>query len=219
MNRFIIFLFALIVSAQSISSQQDPKAEKILNKVSSKVKSYNNIGFDFTYTIYSMVDKSTFSQNGYAVLKGKKYLIKMDHSQIYFDGKAIYNYIPDANEVTISDPEKDYDDFFLGNPSKIFTMYQEDYKYLYKGEDKFNDKICHRVDLYPYSLDRSYSAVKLWIYKDNIHLGKVQVNGKSGDRYFVELRNYDINKSLKEGFFSFDPKDHKDIQVIDTRGL
>ena len=51
-------------------------------------------------------------------------------SIVYFDGKTMWTYAEDIQEVTITEPDMDDEDF-LSNPAKILTWYNRDFKYRY----------------------------------------------------------------------------------------
>ena len=51
----------------------------------------------------------------------------MDDNIIWADGKAVWNYLPDVNEVTITEPDP-ADGSFVSKPSLLFSMYEEGYK-------------------------------------------------------------------------------------------
>ena len=54
-------------------------------------------------------------------------------SIVYFDGKTIWTYTEEFDEVIINEPDS-LDDNFISNPAKIFYWYNRDFKYRYVGE-------------------------------------------------------------------------------------
>lgn len=213
----LLLCFTSSLFAQTNTDVQDPEAKKILDKVALLAKSTTGMTLSFSYKAESLADKSTITQTGTAWMKGEKYKIDLKESQLYFDGANLYNYIVDAKEVNIMKPEGSYDEFFLANPSKIFTFYQKDYKYRLVGEAKLMGSECYEIHMFPFSLDRGYSRVIVFVDKNTNYIVSVKLFGKSGDRYTIDLKNYKTNLALNDAFFVFDRKKHPGVEVIDMR--
>src|ERR1700746_2272767 len=127
----IIALLALgyfTVNAQD----QDPKAKKILDELSVKTKAYSTIKAEFTWVVEKK-DKTKDTQSGKIQTKGAKYRLDIPGHEIYCDGKTVWDFIKDANEVQIKDMETGGDD--VVNPSTIFTIYEKGFKYKFVSED------------------------------------------------------------------------------------
>ena len=63
---------ALIISFTSFS-QNDAKAKALLNEVSAKVKSYDNISIDFKYVLTNLSENINQETRGSVVMQGNKY--------------------------------------------------------------------------------------------------------------------------------------------------
>jgi outer membrane lipoprotein carrier protein len=212
----ILFIITGLITANFAFSQKDPAAQVHLDKVAEKSKSAEALSVTFEYEMQDMKENQmNFSQSGKAILSGNKYKIIMDGSEIYFDGSTLFNYIPDANEVTISKPDPDYDDVFLSNPSRIFTLYTEDFKYRLLREFDESGENLVEIDLIPEDLDQSYSRIRLHIDKNSHEIVRAKLFEKMGGRYTIQFKNYKLLNGLKENTFSFDTSTHPDIHVID----
>ena len=110
----------------SIVAQNDPKAKTILDDLSAKTKAYTSIKAEFEL-VSEKKDKSKDTQKGKIQTKGSKYKLEIPGHEIYCDGKTVWDFIKDANEVQIKDMEVGGDDAL--NPSTIFTLYEKGYKY------------------------------------------------------------------------------------------
>lgn len=219
MRIYTLFLLmaGTLAMAQTNSEVQDPEAKAILDKVARLAKNSTGMSLSFTYKAESLADKSSITQTGSAWMKGDKYKIDLKESQLYFDGTNLYNFIVDAKEVNIMKPEGNYDEFFLANPAKIFTFYQKDYKYRLAGEAKLSGANCYEIHMFPFSLDRGYSRVIVYVDKSTNYIVSVRLFGKSGDRYTIDLKEYKTNLTLTDEFFVFDRRKHPGVEVIDMR--
>ena len=130
----------------------------------------------------------------------------------------MWTYVQGDNEVTITEPDSQ-DDNFLNNPARIFTLYDRDFKYQYRGETTVEDTVMHEIDLFPKNLNQPYSRIKVFIAKNTEQLAIISSIGKDGVDYSVFLTNVVTNTDFDDSVFTFDVSKHKKITVVDMRGL
>ena len=104
MNRFLLpsFLLSLLITTH-IHAQDYTKGKEILNKVSKKYKSYTTVKADFKSVMNSPQDKINLEQKGTFFLRSNtnKYKVDMGAQTITCDGKKVWTYVKEANEVQI----------------------------------------------------------------------------------------------------------------------
>ena len=214
--RYLI-LFLLSVSFQLIA-QQDPVAKEILDRVAAKTKQYQSVQADFTLVVVDRKENNKNTSDGNIIIKGDKYKVTSTGTTVYFDGKTMWTFVQDNNEVTITEPDSQDDDF-LNNPIRVFTLYDRDFKYQYRGETTVEGTAMHEIDLFPKNLEQPYSRIKVFIAKDTEQLAIISSIGKDGVNYSVFLTNVLNNKDFSDSIFTFDAAKHKKITVVDMRGL
>ena len=123
---FILFLFPCLILAQ------DQKAKSILDQLSDKTKSYTSIEAKFTNSYFSSVTDINESQSGTLYIKNDAYRIELEVQIIICDGETNWTYLKDDNEVNITEIDDEENEL---NPSKIFTLYENGYKYKFVKED------------------------------------------------------------------------------------
>lgn len=213
--KIIIFLF-FSIKIFSLA-QQDPEAKNILDKVAQKTKSYKSIKTEFFVNINDRKTKKNVSFNGKLFLKGDKYRYETEDNIIYFDGKNIYNYYKEENEVSISDFDPQDNDL-LNNPIKIINVYNKDFKYRYNGISKLNNKnVVHEIDLFPNNLKQSYTRIKIYVDTTNLYLSKFIISGKDGVDVIVTFEKFEINTDIPDNFFTIPENILKKAEVIDLR--
>ena len=206
----LLFLFIGIFSASY--SQKDPEAEKILKKLSEKTKSHEVIKANFSIEFKNIKENIQNTSDGSITMKGDKYRLKFMDTESFFDGKTLWDYISEVNEVNITEPEPDDDDIF-SNPKKLFTIYENDYKYqLIKNNANYSI-----IDLYPIDLNEEFSRIRLQINTDKYTITSATVFGKDGSHYTISLFDYDLNKSVNDSYFIFNEKNYRDVEIIDMR--
>ena len=215
MLKYSLLIFILLY-ANCAFCQQDSDARIILERVAEKTKSYKSIQADFELVIEDRKENIQTFSGGQILLKGNKYKVESMGSIVYFDGKTIWTYTEEFDEVIINEPDS-LDDHFISNPAKIFYWYNRDFKYRYVGETLVNDRKMHEIDLYPRNLDQPYSRFKIFIDVDKDILSTIKVSGKDGIDYLISVKNYITNNELDDSIFTFDESKHKKAEIIDLR--
>jgi outer membrane lipoprotein-sorting protein len=204
-----IFLL-LVFNAQA---QQDPKATSILDKVSQQTQSYSTIKADFDYVFESLQQKMTDTVKGTIFIKGDKYKLFFSGYERYFDGEKIITFLLDAGEATIAMPKKSDDEL---NPSDIFTIYKQNYKYKYIEDASTGNQ--HIVDLFPNDIDkRKYTRIRIGIDKKSNQIKTIKQFFKDGNRITVDITKLEPNVKIADKLFVFDPKEHPKVEIIDLR--
>jgi hypothetical protein len=225
MKKYVFIAFSLVI-VQLLPAQQeqsmeglDPAAGKILDKVASQAQADYPLKVSFDYTYESLQENQQNTESGTLVLQEDKFKLSVGESEVFCDGKTIWNHMESVNEVYISDPEDNTadDEFFLSNPSDLFTFYQEDFKYRLTREISYEGKEYYEIDLFPNDLNKSYHTVKLLISKKGHRLFSAQTLGKHGDNHSVILKDYQKKVAVTEGTFVFNLSLHPGVEVVDTR--
>jgi outer membrane lipoprotein-sorting protein len=215
MKKILIISIFLVIPFLSYS-QQDPEAKKILDQVSEKVKNCQTIQADFELVIEDKKTNKSSKSKGLVKIKGDKYYMESVGTKVYFNGKTMWSYLDDVNEVTISEPDQTDNDF-VENPAKIFTFYNRDFKYHLVGEARMDEGWMYEIDLFPNSLDQPYSRIKIYVGRDNLELFKVQAVAKDGMVYSAYIRNTKYDQPMNDAIFQFSPEKHKGIEIVDLR--
>ncbi len=205
-----------IISISNLFAQQDPKAKDILDKLSEKTKSYKNIQIDFKVEYISLKDNFKNSSQGTITLQNEKYKLNFMGIESFFDGKTLYSYITESNEVNISEPETDDTDI-LSNPKQIFTLYEKEYKYQLISESSENGSSFAIIDLYPIDLEKDYSRIRLQINTNLYQLKSATIFGKDGSNYSLAVSAFKTNLSVDDKLFIFDETNYPNVEKIDLR--
>jgi len=221
-----VFIVLSLVIVQLLPAQQDltmagqdPAARKILDKLASQAQEDYPVKVSFDYTYESLPENQHNTESGTLVLQQDKFRLSVGESDVFCDGKTVWNHMESVNEVYISDPEENNadDEFFLSNPSDLFTFYQEGFKYRLTRELSYEGNDCYEIDLFPNDLNKSYHTIKLLISKKDHRLLSAQALGKQGDNHTVMLKKYQKKVSVTESTFVFNTSSHPGVEVVDTR--
>lgn len=195
----------------TVVGQNDPKAKKILDELSTKTKSYTSIQAEFSKTLEKK-DKSKETQDAKIETKGNKYKLTITGHEIYSDGKTVWDYGKDANEVIIK--EADAEDDQTLSPTNIFTMYEKGYKFKFDSEDTKTQTIS----LFPENPDKQkFHTIKLTIDKIKKQISSVKMLMKDGSSQTFLVKSFTPNTDIPDSYFTFNTKAHAGVSVEDLR--
>ncbi len=210
MKRFVMMAL-LATSYVTVNAQTDPKAKTILDDLSAKTKTYTTVKADFTFVVEKK-DKNKETQNGKIQIKGSKYKLEITGHDIYSDGKTVWDFIKDANEVQVKDVETGAEDAIT--PTNIFTIYEKGFKYKLDGEDAVNQTIS----LFPTNPDKKkFHTVKLTIDKTKKQISSIKILMKDGSTQTYTIKSFASNTTIPDADFTFDTKAHPGVSVEDLR--
>lgn len=220
--RYLLLTALLAITCLAVCQEsyivQDPAAGDVLERVAKKTGSLASLQTDFELIVADRKEGTSSSSSGKLLMKQKKYKLNSQGSEVYFDGKTMWTFVPENNEVTLTEPE-DANSDFLSNPAAFFDNYKADFKYRYVREAEKNGALCHEIDLFPKDLNQPYSRIKVFINKKTDLPASISSIGKDGVDYTVSLKNVIINQQIADTEFTFDPRKYKKIEVVDLRGL
>lgn len=216
---YLIVLFLPLVTgfSQQDDPAQDPYAREILDRSVEKINKFISIQADFELVIEDRKENLKHSSEGNILIKQDKYKLSSADNIVFYDGKTMWTYASDINEVVITEPDNTDEDF-LSNPAKIFMWYNRDFKYLHQGETIISGVHFHEIDLFPRNLNQPYSRIKLYINTKTEIPEIISSIGKDGVDYTVRLMNIKTDLDLADAIFVFDPSKYKKVEVIDMRG-
>jgi outer membrane lipoprotein carrier protein len=216
MKKIFVSLFA--VASMFVQAQdQDPKAKLVLDELSKQTKGYKTIVAEVVFTTFGKDKKPLEKPQTWKIMsKGDKFKLEIPGTTIVCDGKTLWNYNKDAREVTIKNFEADNEE---QNPTKMFTMYENGYKFKYDKEEKVGAVSTHVIDLYPSVKPekKRFHTVKLYSDKTKKQVVKIKMMMKDGGTQVYDVKTLKPNTELADNLFVFDMKPFKADQINDER--
>jgi outer membrane lipoprotein-sorting protein len=215
--RKLLVLFFAATTLCFYSQEQDPKAKAVLTDVSKTTKTYKTITADVVFTMLDKDKKQVEKPQTWKIFtKGDKFRIEIPGTTIVSDGKTLWNYNKDAKEVTIKHFDPDNDE---QNPSKMFTMYENGYKFKYEKEEKVGSAACHVIDLYPAVKPekKKFHTIKLYADKAKKQVVRLRMMMKDGGTQTYDVKALKPNAVIADNQFVFDLKGFKPDQINDER--
>jgi outer membrane lipoprotein-sorting protein len=140
--------------------------------------------------------------------------VDMSGQEIYCDGKTMWTYLKDANEVQITKFDAKNSEI---NPASIFTIYEKGFIHKHNGQVSHNGQTLDVIELTPIDKNKSYYKVKLGIDKLANKIKEMSVYAKSGLVSTYIITKFTPNVKMNDDFFKFDEKDKPGVIVINLK--
>lgn len=204
MNKFVKLALLLFLSSISLQAQDAQKAKALLDEVSAKVKTYNNIVIDFKYTLNNPKENINQESKGNvaieSVTSGKYNLNFMGVNKI-FDGKKIYTIVPDDEEITIS--KFDESDKDAITPGKMLTFFNSGFKYSWDILQNVKGRKIQYVKLTPISSKDQRKEILIGIDVQTKNINNIIETGKNGTKTTLTVNSFKTSQPLSKNHFTF----------------
>jgi len=208
--RFLLILFTINAKAQDV---QINLAEDLLKELTEKwIES--NVYAEYTESYTNKSQDISENNLGKIWIKNEMYRLERSNELcIINNGKTLWYVMKDIPEVQImdNDPEDKL------NPTKIFAIYKEGYKYEYKGEETINNNTIHLISFYPEATE-IWKEIVLHIDKRKVEISKIIMKDKEGGVILLDINKYVDNSIIDDSIFLFKKEEFDpDIEIIDLR--
>ncbi len=201
----IIACLLLLFAAQAVSAQNN--ADAIIRVLVDKIKSHKNVEMAFSYQIDS--DKSlSESLKGHAWLQGEAYKTELADQQTISDGKTIWLYLIDDEEVMVSNANEGTDN----TPLKLLTSLNNSYVATLTNIDAQGVASIELANP-----KGQYKRVTLKINAKKTELKSADIYMEDGSKVVITVEEMKFDQKLDDNFFTFDTKKHPKVDVIDMR--
>ena len=111
----IIACLLLLFAAQAVSAQNN--ADAIIRVLVDQIKSHKNVEMIYNYQLNANGQDLGDAEKGHAWLQGEAYKIELQDQQTISDGKTIWSYLIEDEEVMVSNASEGTDN----TPLKLLT--------------------------------------------------------------------------------------------------
>lgn len=197
--RKIIALFFLITSI-AIQAQNDAKSKALLDKVTAKVKSYNNIQLDFKYNLQNTKEHINQDNKGNATLSGNKYILNFLGVTKMCDGAKVYTISKEDEEISIA---KTGSEDQADTPAKMLTFFNKGFKYAWDIQQTIKGKKIQYVKLTPISSKDDRKQILVGVDMSTYLIYNTITLNKNGTRVTLTVNSLKTNTQLPKNHFTF----------------
>ncbi|TPN83537.1 LolA family protein [Aquimarina algicola] len=201
------FIIVLCIFSTAIINAQSAKG--LLDEVSKKVKSYNNIAISFKYALNNPAENVSQETRGDITLKGNKYVLNLMGTERMYDGKKVHVIIPEDEEINISSQTEEDD----ASPSKMLTFYEDGYTYKMDIVQNVNGRKIQYVKLIPIDSGSDSKEILLGIDKQTKHIYKMIHKQNNGTNVTITVNSFKTNQPLSKTLFVFDESKYSNYYI------
>jgi outer membrane lipoprotein-sorting protein len=215
-KRVFIGIVLILGIKSNASAQSGLTAQAILTEVSERYKQLNGFKATFEYTYSTDSDGIIQTNTGEVTVKGDRYRLVLDDQEIFNDGNTVWTYIKSSRyeEVTINNVDKDSDEL---TPSNVYNIYQRGYNSKLNGEKKMDGKTVYEIILTTNKKAAQFKEIKLFVEKTQKDLVAWEIQDDVGGIFRYRFKDVKKNEPIQDNYFVFNPKEHKNVEVIDLR--
>jgi len=202
-----LFLLSTVIT---FGQGKDPKAVALLDQVSATAKSFKSIKVEFSYTMVNTKARINEEKTGTLLVSGDKYRMTASGQTVICDGKTIWTYMPESNEVQVNALENKDEAL---TPSKLLTSYNANFK---SKIIRSTDNSVESVELIPLT-SKNFTKAILGIDKAKKQVKSFTLFDKSGNTFTYKIKTYLTNTPVTNADFIFDAKKFPGVEIIDMR--
>ena len=191
---------ALLLFSFSIQAQ-DKEAKDLLNHVTTKIKSYDNIVIDFKYSLNNSKENINQDSKGNVTMKDNQYVLNFMGVTKIFDGKKTYTIVPEDEEITVSTVNEKDDSAIT--PSKMLTFFNSGYKCSMDLLQDIKGRKIQYIKLVPTNAKDSRKEILLGIDVQTKHIYNLIETGKKGTKTTLTVNSFKTNQPLSKNQFTF----------------
>jgi outer membrane lipoprotein-sorting protein len=215
---FYLSLGALLFLApvQALFAQSDPEADRLLTRVSEQMEQYDAVHAQYTSKMVDLQSDLEMDQAGKVWIEGGKYHLELGDYVIVCDGQTVWTYEPEMGECYVDDAETIAEDGI--DPARMFTIWEDGFKKVWKGPTDIDGRTLSRVDLHPDGADqRSFHTIQCYIDEKALQVVRLVVKGREGTDVVYDVNVFEGNGTIPEGAFTFDQAKYPGTAIIDNR--
>ena len=217
MKRYIALVLtmfsALTLSAQithTANGDIDENANKVLKKASA-VFEKSNVGFTVTMINRDSQKKETARQRAEVLYSKGRYRVTAGNQTLYSDGKSVWQWDRQTNEVTVNTLLQSPDD--LMNPAVLLATYGKNFKVKFIRQDDDGTTV---IDLTPHKT-KSYYKIRVLVNSKNGYIKQMELHNYDSSEGIYQISNFKTGAKCSDKDFRFDAEANKGVEVIDMR--
>ncbi|NQX84616.1 MAG: outer membrane lipoprotein carrier protein LolA [Flavobacteriaceae bacterium] len=191
-----------IILVFNLNSFAQDDAKTLLDDVSTKIKTYDNIALDFKYVLINTEEDIHQETRGDVIMQGDKYKLNILGITRIFNGKTLYTISPEDEEVTVSNENSE--DTNTITPSKMLSFYEDGYTYKMDILQNVNGRKIQYVKLTPIDSNSEINHVLLGIDTKTKHIYNLIEIGNNSTKTTLTVNSFKTNEPLSKTLFTFD---------------
>lgn len=202
---FIKRSLTIVVMVLSVQYAVAQSATSILDKTAAKFKAAGGVKATFT------MDAGAGPASGVIKLSGKKFTIDIGGGYVvWFDGKDMWSYLKDNEEVNITNPTPE--ETARMNPYAFVDLYKKGY------DAKMGKSTAQYYEVILNATDKKLPLQKVVLHINKSNYQPVMIDMTSSKTTSkITITSYNANQKFSSSTFTFNKKSYPNVEIIDLR--
>lgn len=192
------------------SGNVDENANKVLKKASA-VFEKSAVSFSVTLINRNSEKKETARNKADVLYSKGRYRVSMNSQTLYSDGKNVWQWDKQANEVTVNTIAPSSED--LMNPAQLLSTYNKNFKSKFIREEEDGTAV---IDLTPFK-SKSYYKIRMLINSKNGYIKQMEIHNYDSSEGIYQVSALKTGAKCSDADFLFDTAANKNVEIIDMR--
>lgn len=213
MKKIAWMLSLAFITTLPVAAQKDQRAQTILDAMSKYYKSLKS--YQATFTFASAGGGAKESYKGDLTVKDAKFRLLLGGQEIFTDGKTMYTYIKESNEVNVQDYESG--NMSELNPTQIYSVYKRGFAYRFLKEQKQGGRTVEVIELTPNRPKSPIASLQISVDKADKSVRNWLIINKDGKRTSYTITKFTPNVNASDALFAFNKAKYPGVEVVDLR--
>lgn len=205
----IVYLFSCL----SFSGLAQENTIKILDKTAAIFEKSSGLQAKYELTINKGSQPQGESRGDIYIKKNKFHIANTD-LLTWFDGTTQWLMLKNSGEVNVTTPTKE--EIQSINPYTFIYLYRKGYKASHETII-YNNRKCYDVKLIAHKSQEKMQQINIYIDQQSFLPLYISLTDDRKVTTLVKLRQVKNNVNIKDSFFTFNPKNYPNIDIIDLR--
>jgi outer membrane lipoprotein-sorting protein len=191
-------------------------AEGLLSKLSEKAKTYKTIDATYSSKIVDLKNNFTEEMSGHILIEDNKFKLDLGEFVIISNGVTVWTFETETNDCYLDDAEMLIEEGM--DPTRIFTIWEDDFKTEWKGHETVSGRDCVQINLYPdASEDKPYHTMQLFVDETALEVVRIVVKGREGMDTEYLIDSFETGVKIPTSIFTFETNQYPGATIIDNR--
>jgi outer membrane lipoprotein carrier protein len=216
MKRMFLIAVAIIMSVNMVSAQtaSETKAADLLKKASNKIKAFTTMEVNFSYVMENSQMGINESLSGKVFSKGDKYRMTVGDNIFISDGKTVWNYLDELDEIHINTVENSEGGL---SPTALLSDFATQYQAKFIKQESHKGKMVDIIDLVPNTPQSFYKYRVALDARDQMLVYTIAYD-RHGGTYTYTIENIKPNQPIPDTRFVFNRNEFPaDVDIVDMR--
>lgn len=209
-----IFCAVMLFAAADTHAQVDPKADKLVKHARDKFYAFQDFSANIVFTLENKALKEKQpAKSGYVKVKKSKYRIVFSDQELFCDGKTVWVYLKNNQEVNVSD----FDPNESLSIDRVFALYDKGMNSRLDKPEVIGGLNTQKISLFPRDAKTEYIRIEVWINPATDLVHRFKLINRNGTTYQYDISGIKTNTLVPDSEFVFDAQKYPKVNIVDLR--